>query len=70
VGPCFARVFDDSPLRQGRFIAGTDIPVVRYDGVGGGCCVILAWNYAEDISKRLKGQFDSVVTVLPSVKVW
>jgi hypothetical protein len=63
-------VFDDSPLRQGRFIAGTDIPIRKYDGESGKCCVILAWNYAEDISKRLRGKFEHVITVLPYEREW
>ncbi|MCM2477862.1 class I SAM-dependent methyltransferase [Serpentinimonas maccroryi] len=45
----FHRVFDDSPLRQGRYIAGTDIPITPYANESGNCVVILAWNYAEDI---------------------
>jgi hypothetical protein len=65
----FCAVFDDSDLRQGRFIAGTDLPITPFDGrARPGCCVILAWNYADDISRRVKGDFDAVYTVLPDLR--
>ena len=67
----FSAVFDDSPLRQGRFIAGTSLPILPFaKQPHGGCCVILAWNYAEDISSRIKPHFDAVYTVLPSLRKW
>lgn len=68
--PLFARVYDDSPFRQGRYVAGTDVPIVRYEGEGGGCCIILAWNYADDIQRRIRDRFRAVVTVLPSLRSW
>ncbi len=67
---CFDVVYDDSTLRQGRYIAGTDLQIPPYDGHAGSCCVILAWNYAADISTRLRGNFEQVVTLLPDEKHW
>ncbi len=68
---CFDRVFDDSPLRRGRFIVGTDIPIVPFtDDSSGGACVILAWNYAESIFKRVGDRFDVVATALPVYREW
>lgn len=66
----FETVFDDSPLRQNRYIVGTDIPIRPYVGEGGGCCVILAWNYAPTIAARVAGRFDKVVTLLPEYLEW
>lgn len=67
----FDCVFDDSPLRRGRFIVGTDVPIIPFDEAhGGGACVVLAWNYAESISKRVKDHFDVVATVLPELHQW
>lgn len=66
----FARVYDDSPLRQGRYIVGTNLPIVPYKGERGRTCVILAWNYAATIVDRVVGDFDRVVTLLPEMKVW
>jgi SAM-dependent methyltransferase len=66
----FGCVYDDSPLRQGRFIAGTDIPIKPWNGEGGRCAVVLAWNYAPDISQKIKGRFERVVTLLPETRVW
>jgi SAM-dependent methyltransferase len=66
----FSCVFDDSPLRQGRYIVGTDVPIRPYGGEQGGCCVILAWNYASTISSRIHPNFSETVTLLPAFKAW
>jgi SAM-dependent methyltransferase len=66
----FQCVYDDSPLRQGRFIAGTDIPIKPYSGESGRCAVVLAWNYAPDIAQKIKGRFDRIVTLLPKTRTW
>lgn len=67
---CFDVVYDDSALRQGRYIAGSDLPIRPYEGQSGRCCVILAWNYATDISTHLRGRFEQVVTLLPKERRW
>jgi hypothetical protein len=66
----FDRVYDDSPFRQGRYVAGTDIPIVKYEGEEGECCIILAWNYADDIHRRIRDRFRVVATLLPTLRVW
>jgi SAM-dependent methyltransferase len=66
----FECVYDDSPLRQGRFIAGTNIPIKPYNGESGRCAVMLAWNYAPDIAQKIKGRFDRIVTLLPETRTW
>jgi hypothetical protein len=66
----FQCVYDDSPLRQGRFIAGTNIPIKPYGGESGRCAVVLAWNYAPDIAQKIKGRFDRIVTLLPETRTW
>jgi SAM-dependent methyltransferase len=66
----FDRVFDDSPFRQDRFIIGTDIPITGYAGEEGGCCIILAWNYAPTIAQRVRDKFEKVVTLLPEYREW
>jgi D-mycarose 3-C-methyltransferase len=70
VGHCFARVFDDSPFRQDRFIVGTDVPIEGYHNQEGQCCVILAWNYAPTISKKLAGRYENIITLLPELTHW
>lgn len=68
---CFERVFDDSPLRRGRYIVGTDIPIVPFTPEDKGeACVILAWNYAGSISRLIKDRFDTIATVLPGYREW
>ena len=69
-GRLFERVFDDSPLRQGRYIAGTDTPILPFRGEAGHCAVILAWNYAADIAARIRPNFRRVVTLLPELRDW
>jgi hypothetical protein len=69
-GRLFDRVYDDSPFRQRRFIAGTDIPISKFEGESGDCCIILAWNYADDIHRKIRNQYETVVTMLPAFRVW
>ena len=66
----FECVYDDSPLRQGRYIAASDIPIRAYKGEMGGCAVILAWNYAADITQRIQGRFERIATLLPASRTW
>lgn len=66
----FSCVFDDSPLRQGRYVVGTNVPIRPYREDRGECCVILAWNYAPTISKRIHPHFAETVTLLPVLKSW
>jgi SAM-dependent methyltransferase len=67
----FEMVYDDSPLRQGRYIVATDLHIGTFEQKKhDGACVILAWNYAEDIVKRIAPFFDAVYTVLPEAKRW
>jgi SAM-dependent methyltransferase len=70
-GEHFHCVYDDSPLRQGRFIVGTDIPVKPFSSqTHTGAVVILAWNYAPSIVPRIQGKFDAIYTLLPDLKRW
>lgn len=66
----FAVVYDDSPFRQGRYIVGTDVVICPFGGEEGECCVILAWNYAPSISKRIRGKFKKIVSLLPEYREW
>lgn len=67
---CFGQVFDDSPMRQGRFIVGTNVPIRKFTAGKAKACVILAWNYAVDIASRVRDDYEMVLTVLPQRKVW
>lgn len=67
----FECVYDDSPLRQNRYIVGTDLSIVPFNRERhSGACVILAWNYAHSIVPRIAPYFDEIVTVLPNRKEW
>ena len=67
----FECVYDDSPLRQGRYIVGSDVPIFRFENKKQeGACVILAWNYAETIVEKIAPFFEAVYTVLPQVRRW
>lgn len=64
----FNHVYDDSPLRQGRFIAGTDLRIRPYENESGDGLVILAWNYAADIVKKISRRYRNIYTILPELK--
>ncbi len=64
----FSRMYDDSSFRQGRYIAATDIPITPYANETGNCMVILAWNYAPDIVKKINGNYGDIVTLLPEFR--
>jgi SAM-dependent methyltransferase len=66
----FARVFDDSTFRQGRYIVGTDLPILPFERPFGRACVILAWNYAPAIARRIRSEYEAVVTLLPQRADW
>jgi len=63
----FSHVYDDSPLRQGRFIAATDLQIRPYNNEEGDGLVILAWNYASDILKKIERRYRNIYTVLPEL---
>lgn len=69
-GDCFSVVYDDSHLRQERFIVSTNIPIRSWADATDDCCAILAWNYAPTISARVREHFKEVVTFLPRFKTW
>jgi SAM-dependent methyltransferase len=67
----FSIVYDDSPLRQGRYIVGTNIAIHPFHADDSGrCCIILAWNYAPSIANRIRDRFEKVVTLLPEYREW
>jgi SAM-dependent methyltransferase len=67
---CFSKIFDDSPLRQERYLVGGDIPITAYRKRKGKVCVILAWNYAPAIFERIRGEYEKVYTILPELTLW
>lgn len=70
-GDVINSVFDDSILRQNRYIVGTDTPILPFTKTGyPGACIILSWNYANDIAAKIAPYFDAVYTVLPKLKKW
>ena len=54
-GSMLEYIVDDSPLKQGLYMPGTHIPIkpsgALYAGTPG-CCLILAWNFADSIVKN------------------
>lgn len=51
-------IVDDSPLKQGRFSPGKHIPIMNFSPLmKPDVWVIFAWEYFEDIKKRLTGRF-------------
>jgi hypothetical protein len=70
-----AFVVEDNPHKASRFLPGSGIPIrltSELISVQPEVIVILAWNFADDIIKKLRGQFDASVKVvipLPDLRV-
>jgi len=68
-------VVDDTPVKQGRFLPGSHIPVVPEDVLKHekpDLVVILAWNFAPELTKRLSYITEwggRVATAIPEVRV-
>lgn len=48
-----SRAIDDTPQKQGRYIPGTDIPIVPGEHLEDGPVLLLSWNYADIIGKKI-----------------
>ncbi len=63
-------IVDNNPLKAGKFLPGSNIPVVEgfVGGVLPDVIVVFAWNIVEDILPKLPSV--PVVTAMPELKVW
>ena len=72
-------IVDDSPLKQGRFLPGCNVPILSSDDA----CVsdpspmlwiITAWNFRDEITARLRkrrGQVrDQFMVYFPEIEIW
>ena len=64
-------IIDDSPSRFGRYTPGMHIPIVKPSkkDLEADYIVILAWNYKDEIMKKMKGFKGKFVIPLPEVKI-
>ncbi len=68
-------IIEDNVLKVGRFMPQTDIPIINFDKKSISSCdviIIFAWNFFNDIIKRLKKNKISGITVvipLPKIRV-
>ena len=65
-------IADANPLKQGRFTAGTHIPIISPEEIikrNPGTIVILAWNFASEITDILRNKFNykgQIIIPLPN----
>ena len=65
-------IVDDSPLKVGRFLPGSNIPVVsssRLEEAPPDVIVVFAWNVVHDILPKLPPNA-KVITAMPRLKEW
>ncbi len=64
----FGSLFDDAPIRQGRYAVGTDKIISSFAPErAASACVILAWNYADAILKRIEQHYDAIYIMFPDI---
>lgn len=66
-------VVDSTPYKQGRFVPGVNIPIYPEEKLlkekPGTIVLILAWNFKEEIMKKLKGRGFTFVIPIPKVTI-
>lgn len=75
--PEFKYIVDENPLKQGLFTPGTNIPVVSPEVLAKDpsdqlVIVLLAWNFADEITKKIKelrGDRDIFVRYFPKLEI-
>ena len=65
-------IIDESPSRYGKYTPGTHIPIIPPDKANFkevDYILILAWNYAEQIRRKVKGFNGKWIIPLPTVQI-
>ena len=63
--------FDDSELRQNRYLVGTSTKITEFIPQNlSQVAIIGAWNYAEHIAKKIKPYYSHIYTLIPEIKKW
>jgi SAM-dependent methyltransferase len=63
--------FDDSELRQDKYLVGTDLKITKFAPKNLSKVVIIgAWNYAEDIIEKIRPHYSHIYTLIPEIKKW
>jgi len=69
-----SNIADQNSLKQGRFTAGTHIPIISPEAMiskNPKSIIILAWNFADEISNILRNKFNykgQIIVPLPEIK--
>ena len=61
-------IIDDNPLKQGKFLPGSNIPVISIEDAPGwitDAVVIFPWNVADDIEPKVKQHFPGADIIIP-----
>ena len=63
--------FDDSELRQDRYLVGTDLKITKFAPKNlSEVAIIGAWNYAEHIIEKIRPHYSHIYTLIPEIKKW
>lgn len=62
-----SHVYDDAPIRQGRFLSGTNKMIEEYSQSVGDICIITAWNYSKEIFSKIRNNYSEVWVLLPKI---
>lgn len=63
-------IADDNPLKQGKYIPGTAIPIISPDALPGEAhLLIFSWNYAEAVMARFPGYQGRFIIPMPVPRI-
>jgi hypothetical protein len=65
-------VAEDNPHKAGRFLPGSGIPIQLTSALSSfqpEVIVLLAWNFADDIIAKLRGQFKDPIKIIVPLPV-
>ncbi len=71
IHPYISATIDDTPLKQGRLVPGTNIPVISWDQLDREttCFFLLSWNYSDAMLEKVQKLVKNADVIIPFPKL-